>query len=173
MKTFKLFLQLLVFSLSFAVFATVSDLTPTQTKELMFVPEVNTAANVANTTVDESISTATQKTPSVTKKVKKKVTLKELSKMLFKKPATSEANPDGLAIASLATGVGGLVLAFIPYVGWIGLAACICGIVFGAMAKKRGTSRKGMATAGMVCGIIGCALFVLGIIVLASVLATL
>lgn len=169
MKKILLFLLLSILQVSFVAVASTTDLTPTNSKELIAVPEVSNIP-VVNPTAETNKTTITPN--NAPQKTKKKFTLKELRQIL-KKPATQEGNADGLAVASLATGVGGLVLAFIPYLGWIGLAACICGIIFGVMAKKRGTSKRGMANAGFICGIIGCALFVLGIVILASALTVL
>lgn len=158
--------------------------TPSYTKELVSLPSLDTPIQPIAT----APSNVTEPKPTVTKLEKtmqslnnKKMNLLQKLSLLRKIQATPKQTPntneggnaDGLAIASLATGVGGLVLAFIPYLGWIGLAACICGIIFGVSAKKKGTAKRGMATAGMICGIIGCALFVLGLVILASFLAAL
>jgi len=77
-----------------------------------------------------------------------------------------EPKLDGLAIASLATGVGGLVIGLLLGGGIIGILAGIVGIVLGGISilrmrrdpdKYRG---KGMAWAGMICGIVIVGLFV-------------
>ena len=175
MKKLLLFLLLSLLQVSFVAVASTSDLTPTHSKELIAVPEMTDIAVVNPITTE---TTKTEVTSTTTpQKTKKKITLKELRKAL-KKPATQAGNPDGLAVASMATGVGGLsliVLALlgVPILGWLALAACICGIIFGAMAKKRGTSKRGMATAGLICGIIGCAIFLIGYLLLLTIIASL
>ncbi len=81
------------------------------------------------------------------------------------------------AIASLVCGivalVGGWVFNLIPVVGWIltlvlGIVLPIVGIVFGAQVLKTKPegSEKGMAVAGLVLGIIGCAWNVIGLLCL-------
>ena len=80
-------------------------------------------------------------------------------------PYQQGGNPDvnNKAIAALALGVGGLVLIFLaPFLAnfpaFIGLVVCIIGIVLGVKARNElpvGHPNRGMATGGMVCGIIG------------------
>ena len=65
----------------------------------------------------------------------------------------------GMAIASLVLGILGLV-------SMGDGISCILAIVFGCIAKKSG-NKSGMATAGLVTGIIGCVLSVIGIILYA------
>jgi hypothetical protein len=72
---------------------------------------------------------------------------------------------DGYSIAALVTGICGLLL----YGTWLGLAAGICGIIFGYIGLKRINSNpemykgKNLARAGLITGIITCALFALAI----------
>jgi hypothetical protein len=72
---------------------------------------------------------------------------------------------ESYSIASLVTGISGLLL----FTFWLGLAAAICGIVFGYMGLKRIKSNpemykgKNLAKAGLITGIIACALFVLAV----------
>jgi hypothetical protein len=90
------------------------------------------------------------------------------------RPSTSSANVsnatdnqsfDGYSIAALVTGICGLLL----YGTWLGLAAGICGIVFGYLGLKRINANpemykgKNLARAGLITGIIACALFALAI----------
>lgn len=57
---------------------------------------------------------------------------------------------NGFAIASLVTSILGFIMFLAPYIAiWFSIAA----IVFSAIQKKYG--RNGMATAGLVIGIIG------------------
>jgi hypothetical protein len=63
-----------------------------------------------------------------------------------------------MAIAGLVLGLVGVVLAFIPCIGWIGGIICgILGLVFAAIgmgqAGKVGAP-KGMATAGLVLSLV-------------------
>jgi len=60
-----------------------------------------------------------------------------------------------MAVGSLVLGIISIVFAlFIPGFQWIGALTGIVGIILGVQARKfRG--QEGMATAGMVCSIIG------------------
>lgn len=76
---------------------------------------------------------------------------------------------DGLAVASLVTGIGSLVALVCCFFGPIlGIPAGVAGVVMGVMGRKRtresGRNGQGLATAGMICGIIGVVLH-LGIVV--------
>ena len=62
-----------------------------------------------------------------------------------------------MAVAALVLGIVSLVFCFIPGIGIVGPIVGIVGIILGALAKKKG-EKKGMATAGLVCAIIGTAL---------------
>lgn len=74
-------------------------------------------------------------------------------------------NSNNLAIAALVCGILGIVGSFIPIIGYFTFIFAILGIVFGAKARvKCAPEKKGMATAGMVLGIIGTALGAIGII---------
>lgn len=72
-----------------------------------------------------------------------------------------------MAIVSLVCGIVGIVGSFIPYVGYIAPLAAIAGIVFGALALKKikagecEGNEKGLATAGLVLGIVSTAFSVL------------
>jgi len=72
-------------------------------------------------------------------------------------PANAEAGK-GVAIASLVTGIIG-ILCCSP----CAIAAIICSIV----AKSKG-SKSGMATAGLVLGIIGVVIFIINLILIAT-----
>lgn len=179
-------MKFLFLLLSFCLYINISNVNakdtpktgPSYTKELVSIPSLDaiTLSPVPATTqtTTECIVVAKPTTTSPLNKVVQSVKNKKMSLLqtlnlirkmkVAKKQAPAQAyvgNGDALAVASLITGVGGLILVLLPYIGWLALAACICGIVFGVMAKKRGTSKRGMATAGIICGIIGCALFVL------------
>ena len=69
----------------------------------------------------------------------------------------------GFAIAGMVLGIASVV----PFLWYFSLITGILGIVFGMVAKNKG-NRTGMATAGIVCGIIGVSLFLLVILIGAS-----
>lgn len=72
-----------------------------------------------------------------------------------------------MAIVSLVCGIVGIVGSFIPYVSYIAPLCAIAGIVFGALALKNVKAgncegnEKGLATAGLVLGIVSTAVSVL------------
>jgi len=71
-----------------------------------------------------------------------------------------------MAIASLVLGICSLVLFWIP---WLGFLLGILAIIFGGVStsqirKDPGLGGRGMAVAGLVCGIIGVAIWVILII---------
>lgn len=74
-------------------------------------------------------------------------------------------NGKGMSIAALICGVLGIVGSFIPVVCYITLILSILGIVFGVkgqkIAKETGEG-KGLATAGLVLGIVGVAFGAIG-----------
>lgn len=60
-----------------------------------------------------------------------------------------------MGIASLVLGIVSLVCGlFLAGFQWVGAIVAIIGIVLGALARKK-PETKGIATAGMVCSIIG------------------
>lgn len=63
---------------------------------------------------------------------------------------------NGIAVAGMVLGILGLVLCFLPFVGW---AAALVGVILSGLgigkANKLGGKGKGMAIAGLVCGIVG------------------
>lgn len=61
-----------------------------------------------------------------------------------------------MAIASLVLGIIALASTIIPGFGLIGIIVGIVGIILGALAKKN--CPNSMATAGLVCSIIGTAI---------------
>ena len=77
-----------------------------------------------------------------------------------------EKKSNGFAIASLVLGIVSIVFCFIPGLILVGLITGIIGVVFGVLAKKKNPT--GMATAGLVCSIIGLILSSLVIIACAA-----
>ena len=59
-----------------------------------------------------------------------------------------------MAVASLVLGIISIVFSFVPYMSLIGGVCCIVGIILAVMGKKD-PEKAGMATAGLVCSIIG------------------
>ena len=77
------------------------------------------------------------------------------------------------SIAALVCGILGIVGAFIPYVSYFSLVLGILGIVFGVKGRKMSEAgTTGMATAGLVLGIIGTVLCGIGLICVACACAT-
>ncbi|MCH5279348.1 MAG: DUF4190 domain-containing protein [Christensenellaceae bacterium] len=74
---------------------------------------------------------------------------------------------NGMSIAALVCGILGIVGSWIPVVCYFTFVLAILGIVFGVKgmkkAKETGTG-KGLAVAGLVCGIVGTAIGALGIL---------
>lgn len=65
------------------------------------------------------------------------------------------SNANGLAVAGLVLGIVSLVFAFLYT--WIGLIAGIVGIILSVKGRVS-VEKRGIATAGLVCSIIGTAL---------------
>ena len=63
-----------------------------------------------------------------------------------------------MAVASLVLGIIGIIIGiFGSGFQWVGAIVCIIGIILGALGRKD-IEKKGLATAGLVCSIIGCVL---------------
>ena len=81
--------------------------------------------------------------------------------------APAANNGKGMSIAALVCGILGIVGSFIPVVTYFTFVLAILGIIFGVkgnkIAKATGEG-KGMATAGLVLGIIGASFGVLGLL---------
>jgi hypothetical protein len=70
-----------------------------------------------------------------------------------------------MAIAALVCGIVGIVGGWIPGFNVFALVLAILGIVFGALAMKNAAAdKKGIATAGLVLGIIGTVCAGIGVI---------
>ena len=60
-----------------------------------------------------------------------------------------------MGVASLVLGIASLVCGcFLPGLQWIGSITGLIGIILGALGRKN-SEKKGIATAGLVCSIIG------------------
>lgn len=79
-----------------------------------------------------------------------------------------KAPSSGLSVAALVCGLLGIIGSFIPIVKYFTLVLAILGIVFGVIGKKKaaesGNTNTGLATAGLVLGIIGTAFSAVGVI---------
>jgi len=97
-------------------------------------------------------------------------TSQEFSPPIQTQPTPPPANSGGnLAVAALVCGILGLVGSFIPVVQYFTLVLAILGIVFGVKARKTAPQdKRGMATAGMILGIISVGLTILAIICVAA-----
>jgi hypothetical protein len=71
-------------------------------------------------------------------------------------PQMQQNQGNGMAVAGLVMGILGLVLCFIPFLGWI---LALLGIIFGAVgmgkANKIGGKGKGLAVTGLILGVLG------------------
>ena len=74
------------------------------------------------------------------------------------------AKGNGLAVAGFVTGLLGLILSLIPILFYAGIVLDVVGIVLGAMgrsrAKEPGVPHRGLATAGIVLGVVGLVVFI-------------
>ena len=83
-------------------------------------------------------------------------------------------NAKNMSIAALICGILGIVGSFIPVVQYFTLILAILGIVFGVKGRKMAVdNEKGLATAGLVLGIIGTAFAAVGVICVVCVAGTL
>ena len=81
----------------------------------------------------------------------------------------------GCSIAALVCGVVGLVFSWFGIFAIIALICSIVGIILGAMGMKKAEAEnmpKGLAVAGLVCGIVGAAFAVIGVICYACILCS-
>jgi len=78
-----------------------------------------------------------------------------------------------MAIAALICGVLGIIGSFIPIIQYFTFLLAILGIVFGIKGRRAALpGQAGIATAGLVCGIVGTAFGLVGVICAICVLAT-
>jgi hypothetical protein len=70
-----------------------------------------------------------------------------------------------MAIAALVCGIIGIVLGWFPGINYVALVLAILGIVLGVISRKSASpDKKGLATAGLVLGIIGTVCAGIGVI---------
>ncbi|WDC84329.1 DUF4190 domain-containing protein [Caloramator sp. mosi_1] len=85
---------------------------------------------------------------------------------------------DGFAVASMVLGIISLVMLFIPFIGWLGIATAIVGLILGINAKNRIKANPqelggmGMASAGVIMNIVALALIVLGMVACGALIGT-
>lgn len=83
-------------------------------------------------------------------------------------PQTPVNDGKGMSIAALVLGIVGAAGGWFGYLGFVALAAAILGIVFAVKGRKMSTAAhgrpSGLATAGLVLGIIGTVLAGIGVL---------
>ena len=72
---------------------------------------------------------------------------------------------NGLAIAALVLGIIGAVSGLIPLLFWLAWILGILAVIFGAVGRSKPV-RKGMATAGLVLGIVAIGLGAIGVAII-------
>lgn len=80
--------------------------------------------------------------------------------LCYDEPVKNYTEEKQMGVASLVLGIISLVAAFIPGLNWLGAIFALIGVVLGALGRKN-PEKKGIATGGLVCSIIG---LVLGLI---------
>ena len=58
-----------------------------------------------------------------------------------------------MGIAALILGILGVVLSWIPIVGWVGVVLALVAIILGLLTLKKG--KKGMGIAALILGVVG------------------
>jgi hypothetical protein len=69
--------------------------------------------------------------------------------------------PPGIGIAGFVCGLLGLLISWIPVIGVLGIILCVIGIPLSIVGRRRAAETGapgGLATAGLVCSIIGLAI---------------
>jgi len=80
----------------------------------------------------------------------------------------AESSGNGLALAAMITGIVGLILSFIPLIGFLSWIICPIAAVLGFIALGKSTG-KGMAITGIVTGILGVLVCIAWITIFAAV----
>ncbi|MEW9699243.1 DUF4190 domain-containing protein [Paenibacillus sp. SI8] len=84
-------------------------------------------------------------------------------------PSTFTPPTNGKSIAAMVLGILSII---IPYIGFIlGIIAIVFSRIAAKEIKQRGEQGKGYATTGLVCGIVGTALYAIIIVVLVIIFA--
>ena len=84
-----------------------------------------------------------------------------------------ENNGKGLAIGALVCGILSIAGGLIPFVGFFTSILAIVAVVLGIIARKKlPEGQRGMATAGLILGIVGVVFSVIGFICIVCVAAT-
>jgi hypothetical protein len=89
-------------------------------------------------------------------------------------PAAGASGSPGLAIASLVLGIGSLLFALVPFVGFAAVPFAIAGVVLGVLGFSRARSTnqgKGLAIGGMAtsaAALVVCALYLVLFVVIAD-----
>jgi hypothetical protein len=103
-----------------------------------------------------------------------KLALKIAQKKAAKKIAKGKLDPNAavasgntLSLLSLIGGAGGLLLIWIPYIGLLGLAMAIAGLVLGLVAMKNEGSNT-MNLLGVILGGLTLLLFLVAVIIVAT-----
>jgi hypothetical protein len=69
---------------------------------------------------------------------------------------------NGIGVAAGVCGIIALALCWIPFIDYVSIVVGALAIIFGVIgvrtANQRGGARKGMAVAGIVCGVVGLAI---------------
>ncbi len=83
----------------------------------------------------------------------------------------------GISIAALVMGILGIVGGFIPVITYFTTICAILGLIFGVIGRKKSIAAygkaSGLATAGLVLGIIGTAFAALGLLCTLACIGTL
>ena len=83
-----------------------------------------------------------------------------------------DAPPDSsIGVISLATGITGLILSFIPLIGLLSWILCPAAIITGFMSFSRPAAR-GLGIAGLITGILGLIMCVVWLVLIGIVFAS-
>ena len=84
-------------------------------------------------------------------------------------PGYGAAPRNGVGLAALIVGIVTLVLAFIPFEGYLGVIAIILGIVGLSRVRKRVATNRGMAITGIVLGAVAVVVAILWTFLFAAI----
>lgn len=73
-----------------------------------------------------------------------------------------QGGPKGKSIASMVTGICSIIPGCCS--PWIGLPLAVVALVLGCLSRKNNEDGKGMAVAGIVCGVVGLVMVIINII---------